>query len=186
VTHPHDNPTRAELQSLDQRRADTLADALRPDAAPTGDAATMRRVVTAGDVVHEIAVEPTGQHITVRGEGMSAIYDVDPARAVLYFAALRSWDVEEIRGPGEATTAEQLATATARTEAAEQECARLRAALRYHAPKCDRCVKLATHADVERMPPHYACDHCASRLASRAWTPLYTADVLRSLDGVPR
>jgi hypothetical protein len=92
----------------------------------------------------------------------------------------------EIRGPGEATTAEQLATATARTEAAEQECARLRAALRYHAPKCDRCVKLATHADVERMPPHYACDHCASRLASRAWTPLYTADVLRSLDGVPR
>jgi hypothetical protein len=27
VTHPHDNPVRAELQSLDQRRADTLADA---------------------------------------------------------------------------------------------------------------------------------------------------------------
>lgn len=38
MTHPHDNPVRAELQSLDQRRADTLADALRPDSAPTGGA----------------------------------------------------------------------------------------------------------------------------------------------------
>jgi hypothetical protein len=35
VTHdPHDHPTRATLRALDQQRADTLADALRPVAAP--------------------------------------------------------------------------------------------------------------------------------------------------------
>ncbi len=44
MTHPHDNPARDALRALDQQRADTLADALRPDAAPPGDAAEVLRL----------------------------------------------------------------------------------------------------------------------------------------------
>jgi hypothetical protein len=147
------------------------------------------RVLTPYGTSHDVTVRDDGSSWWARNPGGvigTAFRGDTPNRAVLRLAERLGWEVTEIRGPGEATTAEQLAAATARAEAAEQECPRLRAALRFHAPKCDRCVKLATHADVERMPPHYACDHCASRLASRAWTPLYTADVLRSLDGVSR
>ena len=44
MTHPHDTPVRDALRALDQQRADTLADALRPDAAPPGDAAEVLRL----------------------------------------------------------------------------------------------------------------------------------------------
>ena len=68
----------------------------------------------------------------------------------------------------------------------EARIAELTGALRFHAPKCDRCVSIATHIDVEWKPSRYACDHCTRIGAPRAWSPLHTAAVLRSLDGVTR
>jgi len=104
--------------------------------------------------------------------------------AVERFAG-RYLGIAEIRGPGEATTAEQLAAATARAEAAEQENARLRAALRSHALTCRACGKVATWLSVFSVTP--SCDDCrTSWPQSYEWREMGHADVLRSLDGVTR
>ena len=85
-----------------------------------------------------------------------------------------------------AEAAEVLVTEVERAQTAERRAAELTAALHFHAPKCDRCGSIATHIDVEWKPPRYACDHCTKIGVLRAWSPLHTADVLRSLDGVSR
>mgnify|MGYP003404506876 FL=1 len=68
----------------------------------------------------------------------------------------------------------------------EARIAEITEALRFHAPKCDRCGSIATHIDVEWKPPRYACDHCTKIGVPRAWSTLHTAAVLRSLDGATR
>jgi len=112
VTHPHDNPVRAELQSLDQRRADTLADALRP-VALTDDTPTPEtwRVVEPDGSVDVLQVQSIGGGVYIircDSLGREHVRAASSRCAVDRFAG-QYLGAAEIRGPGEATTAEQLA-----------------------------------------------------------------------------
>lgn len=97
-----------------------------------------------------------------------------------------------LAGQGEAAEAyvaplrEQFAAATARAEAAEQECARLRAALREYAPRCYRpdadgnpCCRCAAYGSGSD-------ERCEAHAEGSGLRALPHADVLRSLDGVTR
>lgn len=145
------------------------------------------RVLTPGDLRY-VTVKPdrpagfvaSTAGSNTRSRSISAHY------AVVRLAVRLGWEVTEIRGPGEATTAEQLAAATARAQAAEQECARLRAALREYATRCEgaNCARLATQEDAAAIAA--MCDECASTDRVTEWHQRPHADVLRSLDGVTR
>lgn len=89
--------------------------------------------------------------------------------------ALGCDDAVEIRGPGELTSAEQLA----------QRNAALSAALFEYSPECEECAGVATHVfydDVSR----YVCDRHRITLPAHGVFELEHAEVLRSLGEVPR
>lgn len=112
-----DESLRATLRALGAQRADAYADHMRPDGArettmttqneetwrvvePYG-AVSVLRVQSIGDGVYIVDCDTMGRE-HVRGETLRA--------AVEHFAS--QWlNIAEIRGPGEATTAEQLAAA---------------------------------------------------------------------------
>ncbi len=113
------------------------------------------RVVDFAGVVGEVTVrcvwespDDPRSRWRLEAPGMSADIDCDeddtPREALCRWAAFR---VAEIRGPGEATTAEQLAEK-------EAEIARLRAALWSYMPSCERYVRLDLddHARRRRGP----------------------------------
>ena len=120
---------------------------------------------------------PTAAEILAPGEQSRAEFAARATAAEARVAELLS---------DRADAAEVLVAEVERAQTAERRAAELTAALHFHAPKCDRCVSIATHIDVEWKPPRYACDHCTKIGVPRAWSTLHTAAVLRSLDGATR
>lgn len=164
----HNHPVRAELQSLDQRRADTLADALRP-VALTDDTPTPEtwRVVEPDGSVNMLRVQDIGGGVYIircDSLGREHVRAASSRCAVERFAG-QYLGAAEIRGPGEATTAEQLATRDA-------EIARLGSV-------CDDLQTAWLTASAERDAALAAVDAVRADYAPRAEPP--TADEVRAV-----
>ena len=106
----HNHPVRAELQSLDQRRADTLADALRP-VALTDDTPTPEtwRVVEPDGSVNMLRVQDIGGGVYIircDSLGREHVRAASSRCAVERFAG-QYLGAAEIRGPGEFMGARQ-------------------------------------------------------------------------------
>ena len=137
------------------------------------------RVVDDRGVVHAVTARQDSAGWTARDperHDSPHTRAVTARRVIVRIADRLGWEVAEIRGPGEATTAEQLAAVTAERDA-------LRAALRMHAEPCP-CGAVATLSAHDGA--FHACDQCSrvGRFARWSWVPLPHADALRALNGV--
>lgn len=162
----------------DQRRADTLADALRPDAAPTGEATTAEQlaavlsgVVDIADAVEDEAHEQRAR--AVERPGRQLIELAHPEGQALAANKIACAVRGLLAGQGEAAKAytaplrEQIAAANARAEAAERErdaaTARVAALTKDRDDNVDELVNCLAEREDDRRQASDALGHLRIR-----------------------
>ena len=190
---------RATLRTLDAQRADAYADHMRPDGARETTMMTeskAHRIYGADEARALLDGTTPGPWTTCLSAHLYVVTDDGGEEPDATGATVAAIEVEHIPTAQQTGDALLLAAApdlaasveyhAARADAAEQECARLRAALREYATRCEgaNCARLATQEDAAAIAA--MCDECASTDRVTEWHQRPHADVLRSLDGVTR
>ena len=185
---------RATLRTLDAQRADAYADHMRPDGARETTMMTeskAHRIYGADEARALLDGTTPGPWTTCLSAHLYVVTDDGGEEPDATGATVAAIEVEHIPTAQQTGDALLLAAApdlaasveyhAARADAAEQECARLRAALRTHGPYCGMCGKPATYLSTHGVT--YCDEH---RVFGGIVTEVDHADVLRSLDGVTR